>query len=102
MYKFDWVENKETKETAIQIKEGPYADTIFIFKNSKVKLTDERGEPLDLENIDKIPIDFDYEILYSITGIDIYDSEFKNAIGDIFMQLLFESVHAGSYKLNEN
>jgi len=102
MYNFDWVENKETGESAIQIKEGPYAETVFIFKNSKVKLTDETGEPLDLENIDKIPIDFDYEILYTSKDIDVYDPEFKNVIGDIFMQLLFESVHAGSYKLNEN
>ena len=102
MYKFDWVEHKDTGESAIQIKDGPYENTVFIFKNSKVKLVDEKGNHLDLETVDKIPIDFDYEVLYTTENVDVYDEKFKNVLGDIFMQVLFESVKLGSYKLDEN
>ena len=35
MVNWDWVQNKETNEKAIQIKEGFYKDVIYIYIDGK-------------------------------------------------------------------
>lgn len=103
MVNWDWVENKETGERAIQIKEGPYKDVIYIYIDGKVILKNEDGTPLDLETAEAIPIDFKFEVLYNPENADIDDTNFKNVLGDIFMEMLHESVDNDSYRLvNEN
>ena len=99
MYRFDWIENKETKESALIIQEGPYENVIFIFKDGRIILKDENGEPLDLESVEEIPIDFKYEVLYNPNEVDVLTSDFKNALGDIFMTVLQESVQNENYNL---
>ncbi len=99
MYRFDWIENKETKESALIIQEGPYENVIFIFKDGRIILKDENGKPLDLENVEEIPIDFKYEVLYNPNEVDVLTSDFKNALGDIFMTVLQESVQNENYNL---
>ena len=97
---FEFVNHKETNESAIMINEGEYDNIVFIFKDGKLKLTDEFGESIDLDAVDKIPIDFDYEVLYNPNDRNIFDNEFKDFLGDIFMTLMYESVQHGSYRLN--
>ena len=101
MYNYDWIENKETNESALKFKEGPYEDIIFIFKDSKVILKNEDGSPLDLETAEEIPIDFQYEVLYNPEDRDVLTLDFKNAIGDIFMEILYDSVKNDSYRLTD-
>ena len=99
MYNYDWIENKETNERALKFKEGPYEDIIFIYKDSRVILKNEDGSPLDLEAAEEIPIDFKYEVLYNPNDKDVMTNDFKNALGDIFMNMLQESIQQDSYRL---
>ena len=99
MYNYDWIENKETNERALKFKEGPYEDIIFIYKDSRVILKNEDGSPLDLESAEEIPIDFKYEVLYNPNDKDVMTNDFKNALGDIFMNMLQESIQQDSYRL---
>jgi len=100
---FEFVEHKETGESALMINEGEYDGLVFKFIDGKVKLTDEFGEALDLDAVDAIPIDFDYEVLYNPNDKNIFDKKFKDFLGDIFMTLMYESVNTGNYRLdNEN
>ena len=101
MYNYDWRVNKETGENAIVLLEGPYKDIIFTFKKSKVILKNEDGSPLDLESAEEIPIDFQYEVLYNPEDKDVLTSDFKNAIGDIFMEILQDSIQHNSYRLDD-
>ena len=101
MYNYDWRVNKETGENGIVLLEGPYKDIIFTFKKSKVILKNEDGSPLDLENAEEIPIDFQYEVLYNPEDRDVLTLDFKNAIGDIFMEILYDSVKNDSYRLTD-
>ena len=101
MFNYDWRVNKETGENGIVLLEGPYKDIIFTFKKSKVILKNEDGSPLDLENAEEIPIDFQYEVLYNPEDRDVLTLDFKNAIGDIFMEILYDSVKNDSYRLTD-
>ena len=101
MYNYDWRVNKETGENAIVLLEGPYKDVIFNFKKSKVILKNKDGSPLDLENAEEIPIDFQYEVLYNPEDKDVLTLDFKNAIGDFFMEILYDSVKNDSYRLTD-
>jgi len=101
MLNYDWRVNKETGENAIVILEGPYKDIIFTFKESKVILKNEDGSPLDLEDAESIPIDFKYEVLYNPDDKDVLTLDFKNAIGDIFMEILQDSIQHDSYRLED-
>ncbi len=101
MYNYDWRVNKQTGENAIVLLEGPYKDVIFTFKKSKVILKNEDGSPLDLENAEEIPIDFQYEVMYNPEDKDVLTLDFKNAIGDIFMEILYDSVKNDSYRLTD-
>ena len=98
---FEFVNHKETGESALLINEGEYDKIVFKFKDGKVKLTDEFGAPIDLDTVDEIPIDFDYEVLYNPNDRNIFDSEFKDFLGEIFMTLMYESVNTGNYRLND-
>ena len=98
---FEFVEHKKTGESAIMINEGEYDSIVFKFLDGKLKLTDSYGEPLNLDTVDEIPIDFDYEVLYNPKDMNIFDNEFKDFLGDIFMTLMYESVKHGSYRLND-
>ena len=99
MVNWDWVQNKETNEKAIQIKEGFYKDVIYIYIDGKVILKNKDGTPLDLEESEAIPIDFKYEVLYNPDNVDINSTNFKNVLGDIFMEMLHESIDNDSYRL---
>jgi len=101
MYNYDWRVNKETGENGIVLLEGPYKDVIFTFKKSKVILKNEDGSPLDLESAEEIPIDFQYEVLYNPEDKDVLTLDFKNAIGDIFMEILYDSIKNDSYRLTD-
>ena len=98
---FEFVNHKETGESALLINEGEYDKIVFKFKDGKVKLTDEFGAPIDLDTVDAIPIDFDYEVLYNPNDMNIFDNEFKDFLGEIFMTLMYESVNTGNYRLND-
>lgn len=98
---FEFVEHKESGESALMINEGEYKGLVFKFLDGKVKLTDEFGKFIDLDAVDKIPIDFDYEVLYNPNDKNIFDNEFKNFLGDIFMTLMYESVNTGNYRLDD-
>ena len=101
MYNYDWRVNKESGENGIVLLEGPYKDVIFTFKKSKVILKNEDGSPLDLESAEEIPIDLQYEVLYNPEDKDVLTLDFKNAIGDIFMEILYDSVSNDNYRLTD-
>ena len=76
---FEFVNHKETGESALMINEGEYDNIVFKFLDGKIKLTDE----------------------YNPNDKNIFDNEFKDFLGEIFMTLMYESVNTGNYRLND-
>jgi len=65
----------------------------------RVILKNPDGSPLDLESVESIPIDFKFEVLYNPNELDLKTIEFKNAIGDVFMDILQGSIESEQYRL---
>jgi hypothetical protein len=99
MYSYEFIESKEQGKSALIFKDGPYQSVIWTFLNGRVILKNPDGTPLDLENTEEIPIDFKYEVLYNPKELDLKTIEFKNAIGDVFMDILQNSIDGEQYRL---
>ena len=56
---------------------------------------------IDLEEAEHLLLTFEYEVLYNPKDKDVLTLDFKNAIGDIFMEILYDSVKNDSYRLTD-
>jgi len=99
MYDYEFIESKEQGKSALIFKDGPYQSVIWTFLKGRVILKNPDGSPLDLESVESIPIDFKFEVLYNPNELDLKTIEFKNAIGDVFMDILQGSIESEQYRL---
>jgi|SRR6056300_193999 len=79
--------------TCIKLAEGKYKD--IIYKYDKVKFAPEANEN------GEIPLKFTYDIYLNPNKVDVEDTEFRNYIGDILIELVEEQLKNGTLILDE-
>jgi len=84
--KFNYIENRETGETAYIIKEGKYDGVIYTY-------TDIKLPEIDGNSAKEIPVKFNYQVLKNSTDEVLTDNvEFGNIIGEIMLEILDDAL----------
>tara|TARA_R110001592_G_C12837837_1_gene720626 strand:+ start:95 stop:430 length:336 start_codon:yes stop_codon:yes gene_type:complete len=79
--------------SCIKLAEGKYKDIIYKYNNVKFSETENaNGE---------IPLKFTYDIFLNPNKVEVEDTEFRNYIGDILVELIEEQMTNGSFKIDE-
>ena len=79
--------------SCIKLTEGKYKDVIYKYNNIKFSET---------ENADgQIPLKFTYDIYLNPNKLEVEDTEFRNYIGDILIELVEEQLKNGTLEINE-
>jgi hypothetical protein len=94
MDNYHYVYHKETDEQAFRLQEGKFEGVVWNYSNVKLPIHDENGELLSPEEVESIPLTFEYEILYNKNGVVTEDNhkEFEFVIGDILMNVIEEGL----------
>tara|TARA_B110001454_G_scaffold87321_1_gene83748 strand:+ start:13121 stop:13450 length:330 start_codon:yes stop_codon:yes gene_type:complete len=79
--------------SCIKLAEGKYKD--IIYKYDKVKFAPEANAN------DEIPLKFTYDIFLNPNKVEIEDTEFKNYIGDILVELVEDQLKNGTMVIDE-
>ena len=84
--KFNYIENRETGETAYVIKEGKYEGVIYTY-------TDIQLPEVQADGAEEIPVKFTYHVMKNTTDENLVDnSEFGNVIGEIMLEILDDAL----------
>ena len=89
---YHYVTHRDTEEQAYRINEGKFSGVVWLYDNVKFPIYNDLGEVVSPEDVDKIPLTFDIEVLYNPTDEDLTDGEFQNTVGDILMNIIDESL----------
>ena len=84
--KFNYIENRETGETAYVIKEGKFEGVVYTY-------TDIELPEMDGESEEEIPVKFTYHVMKNPTDENLVENtEFGNVIGEIMLEILDEAL----------
>ena len=97
---YHYVEHKETEEGAFKISEGKYMGLVWNYKNVKLPVIDNKGNPIDLEEAKLLPLTFEYEVLYNPTTEDLTSGELGEVLGDILLDVIQESLDHDGVEFN--
>jgi|TARA_B110000285_G_C14905531_1_gene505375 hypothetical protein len=79
--------------SCIKLAEGKYKD--IIYKYDKVKFAPEANAN------GEIPLKFTYDIFLNPNKVEVKDTEFKNYIGDILLELVEDQLKNGTMVIDE-
>ena len=91
-YSYYYVTHKETQEQGYRIGEGKFSGVVWNYKNVKLPMYNDEGDLVNLEETDKIPLTFEYDVLYNPTDEDLSTGEFASTVGDILINIIDESM----------
>ena len=90
---YHYVEHKKTEEGAFKISEGKYMGLVWNYKKVKLPVIDNKGNPIDLEEANQLPLTFEYEVLYNPTTEDLTTGELGEVLGDILINVIQEGLN---------
>ena len=90
---YHYVTHRDTEEQAYRINEGKFSGVVWLYANVKFPIYKEDGTTIDLEEAEKIPLTFDYDILYNKD--DKWNSESRDRFTDIIGNILFDIIEEG-------
>ena len=93
MIKWTYVVHQPTDQDAILLEEGEFEGVVSAVTNVKFPIYKEDGTTIDLEEAEKIPLTFDYDILYNKD--DKWNSESRDRFTDIIGNILFDIIEEG-------
>ena len=96
---YHYVYHRETDEQAFRLQSGEFEGVVWKYNEVKFPL-----EGVDLEEIPEIPLTFEYEVLYNISGVVDEESveRFDKVIGDILMNVIEEGLEHDQIKIRNN
>ena len=97
---YHYVTHKETEEQGYRIAEGKFAGVVWQYSNVKLPMYNEEGLMMDPEQVEEIPLTFDYEVVYNPTDEDLTTGEFGATVGDILLNLIDESLENDRIQFN--
>ena len=93
MIKWTYVVHQPTDQDAILIEEGEFEGVVSAVTNVKFPIYKEDGTTVNLEEAEKIPLTFDYDILYNKENK--WHEESSDRFTDIIGNILFNIIDEG-------
>ena len=93
MIKWTYVVHEPTDQDAILIQEGEFEGVVYTVTNVKFPMYKDDGSLVSLEEAEKIPLTFDYDILYNKENK--VDDESRNRLSNIIGNILFDIIEEG-------
>ena len=90
---YHYVTHRDTEEQAYRINEGKFSGVVWLYENVKFPIYKEDGTTINLEEAEKIPLTFDYDILYNKENK--WHEESKGRFTDIIGNILFDIIEEG-------
>ena len=102
MNKPDWnhVYHHKTEEQAYRISEGKYQEVVWTYEDVNFPIYDEDGDNMNLEEVERIPLTFKWNVVYNPRDTEIEAAEFGGMVGDILMQIIEEGLDNDTIKFN--
>ena len=102
MIKWTYVVHQPTDQDAVLIEEGEFEGVVSAVTNVKFPIYKEDGTTINLEEAEKIPLTFDYDILYNKENKWHEESQerFLNTIGDILFDIIDEGLNNDQLSFN--
>ena len=97
---YHYVTHKETEEQGYRLAEGKYAGVVWLYKNVKLPIYDDFGNVVDPEMAEKLPLTFEYDVVYNPTDEDLTTGEFGATVGDILLNIIDESLENDRVQFN--
>ena len=93
MIKWTYVVHQPTDQDAILLQEGEFEGVVCTVTNVKFPIYKEDGTTLNLEEAEKIPLTFDYDILYNKENK--VEDESRDRLSDTLGNILFDIIDEG-------
>ena len=93
MIKWTYVVHQPTAQDAILLQEGEFEGVVCTVTNVKFPIYKEDGSTLNLEEAEKIPLTFDYDILYNKENK--WHEESRDRLSEIIGNILFNIIEEG-------
>ena len=93
MIKWTYVVHQPTDRDAILIQEGEFEGVVYTVEYVKFPMYKDDGSLVSLEEAEKIPLTFDYDILYNKENK--WHEESRDRLSDIIGNILFDIIEEG-------
>ena len=93
MIKWTYVVHQPTNQDAILLEEGEFEGVVSAVTNVKFPIYKEDGTTINLEEAEKIPLTFDYDILYNKENK--WHEESRGRFTDVMGNILFDIIEEG-------
>ena len=93
MIKWTYVVHQPTDQDAVLIEEGEFEGVVSAVTNVKFPIYKEDGTTINLEEAEKIPLTFDYDILYNKENK--WHEESRGRFTDVIGNILFDIIEEG-------
>ena len=93
MIKWTYVVHQPTDQDGILLQEGEFEGVVYTVTNVKFPMYKDDGSLVSLEEAEKIPLTFDYDILYNKENK--WHEESRDRLSDIIGNILFDIIEEG-------
>ena len=93
MIKWTYVVHQPTDQDAILLEEGEFEGVVYTVTNVRFPIYREDGTIIDFAEAEKIPLTFDYNILYNKDNK--WHEESRDRLSDIIGDILFNIIDEG-------
>ena len=93
MDKWTYVVHQPTNQDAILLEEGEFEGVVYTVTDVKFPMYKDDGTLVSLEEAEKIPLTFDYDILYNKDNK--WHEESRDRLSDIIGNILFDIIEEG-------
>ena len=102
MIKWTYVVHQPPDQDAILLEEGEFEGVVSAVTNVKFPIYKEDGTTINLEEAEKIPLTFDYDILYNKENKWHEESQgrFLDVIGNILFDIIEEGLENDQISFN--
>ena len=97
---YHYVTHKESDTEGYRVAEGPFSGVVWLYRNVKLPMYNDEGLMMDPEQVEEIPLTFDYEVVYNPTDEDLSTGEFGATVSDILLNIIDESLENDRIQFN--
>ena len=99
---YHYVTHRDTEEQAYRINEGKFSGVVWLYKNVRFPIYDDNDEIVSPADAEQSPLTFDIDVLYNPTDEDLTDGEFQQAVGNILLNIIDESLEHDQIEFRTN
>ena len=99
---YHYVTHRDTEQQAYRINEGKFSGVVWLYENVRFPIYDDNDEIVSPADAEQIPLTFDIDVLYNPTDEDLSTNEFQQAVGDILLNIIEESLEHDQVEFRTN